>query len=166
MLKFITFISGLLMLSCSCKQNLENSQKSSESIQEFSVQSVHYQRWVAGVRGGGSGINVFVKFKGELPKEVQLEKVLILDYESISVVYNPDEKKYIAAVKTEANQMNLEGNPNNEYGNEAPIHKTTANLPKGEVILAFKKDGKTFTQRVTNAIELEMLAYPSARPRN
>lgn len=166
MLKFITFISGLLMLSCSCKQNIKTNQKNPESILQFEIQSVQYQRWVAGVRGGGSGINVFIKFTHELPKDVELEKVLILEFESHAVTYNIDENKYIAAVKTVANQLNLDENTQNEYGNEAPLHKTTTNLPKGEVILVFKKKGKTFTQKVTNAKEIEMLAYPSARPRN
>jgi GH18 family chitinase len=164
MYKLCILLFSLFTFSCNCeKKTIEQANK--EMInQDFPISEIYYQSWVAGVRGGGSGINVHITFKDKLPTDVKLTKVQLLNY-TTHFVDNVEGKQYIARIATEANQMKLEESPIDEYGNQAPIKKENS-LKEGEVLLTFEKDGKEFTKLIENVKQVEMLAYPSTKPRN
>lgn len=164
MLKLSLLLLSLLSFSCNCeKKAIEQTNK--EMInQDFPISEIYYQSWVAGVRGGGSGINLHITFKDKLPTDVKLVKVQLLHYTS-HIIDNVEITKYIARIKTETNEMVLAENPKDEYGNQASIKKENS-LKEGEVLLVFEKNGKAFTQLIQNVKQKEMLAYPSAKPRN
>ncbi|SHI79318.1 hypothetical protein [Flavobacterium haoranii] len=159
MVKFISFISVLVMLSCSCKQNLDTSQKTAFEVQEIIVESLTYQSWVAGVQGGGSGINVTVNFKNALPKDVVLKSLKLLQYTTYNITAQ-DEKIYLGYIRTEANQRNFDEKITDE------VKVQTKPIENGKAILVFEKNGKVFEKEVQNVKKLEMLAYPTAKPRN
>lgn len=164
MYKLCILLFSFFSFSCNCeKKTLEQSNNKLFS-QDFPISEIYYQSWVAGVRGGGSGINIHVTFKEKLPTNVQLKKMQLLHYTTfeIDVIEN---SQYIGRIKTERNQLNLEENPIDEYGNEVPI-KQEKSLKEGQVLLTFEKDGKEFTQLIENVKQVEMLAYPSTKPRN
>lgn len=165
MLKLSLLLLSLFSFSCNCQKQNENlTQAEKIAQQEFPISEIYYQSWVAGVRGGGSGINVHIAFKDKLPTDVKLVKVQLLNYTS-HAVDNVEGSKYIARIATEANQMKLEESPTDEYGSQAPMKKESS-LKEGEVLLTFEKNGKIVTQLIRNVKQVEMLAYPSAKPRN
>lgn len=164
MLKLSLLLLSLLSFSCNCEKKAVEQTNKEMINQDFPISEIYYQSWVAGVRGGGSGIDVHVEFTNELPKDTELKEVQLLNYTSYKVE-NTEKTKYIARIKTEANEMVLAENPKDEYGNQTPIKKENS-LKKGDVLLIFEKNGDTFTQLVENVKEVEMLAYPFAKPRN
>tara|TARA_B100000780_G_scaffold230631_1_gene170381 strand:+ start:3001 stop:3522 length:522 start_codon:yes stop_codon:yes gene_type:complete len=68
---FILFLI-LLPVGCSNKINLE---KNSRILFEES----YYQSWVAGVRGGGSGLNIYLTLENSSTKNIQLDGIYFKD---------------------------------------------------------------------------------------
>lgn len=164
MLKVVMLLLSLFTFSCNCEKKTVEQNKEGVMIQEFKISEIYYQSWIAGVRGGGSGIDVHITFESKLPDNIKFKKVQLLNYTS----YRVDALegfKYIARIKTETNQLVLEESPTDEYGNEAPI-KVENTRKEGDVLLIFEKNGVEFTQLIQNVKQKEMLAFPSAKPRN
>lgn len=143
------FISATL-LSCNTTQTI---------AQENNL-SASYESWVAGVRGGGSGINFYIDLKTELNEDIELKKVIFKGYEV------PFEKQdalhFIARIKTEANQEKFDGDKTTVPSSP----KNNTKLAENEAILIFLKNGKEFQQVIKNVKEKPMLLYPSAKPKN
>lgn len=143
------FISATL-LSCNATQTI---------VQENNL-SASYESWVAGVRGGGSGINFYVDLKTELSEEIELKKVIFRGYEV------PFEKQdalhFIARIKTEGNQQKFDGDDSQIYTSP----KNALTLAENEAILIFLKNGKEIRQTIKEVKEKPMLLYPSTKPKN
>ena len=152
----VSYSFFLVFMAMSCK-----SQKETTSVSEVNAKESYYQYWTAGVRGGGSGIDIHLKFEKPLEKETTLDKVQIQNMIS-SQVTKIDENNYLIGVKTDGNQRILDENPSNEYGNTPPIidNKTKDTLKEGTLKLFFKKNGKTTIQTLENIKQKELLAYP------
>jgi hypothetical protein len=144
------------IISCSSSKEVEI-QKVTETID-----SVYFQRWVAGIQGGGSGTNFHVNLKTPLEKDVVLDKVQFESYEASFVKIS--ETSYIAYIRTNSNQNDLilDENPEKEYGNKASVE----NLKPNEANLFFTKNGKEFVKNLQNVKEKPMIAYPSVKPKN
>jgi hypothetical protein len=156
-MKIIAAFILIGFLSCSSSKEAET-QKVSDTID-----SVYYQKWIAGVRGGGSGINFFVTLKKSLEKDIVLKKVAFESYEANFKKLS--ETNYVAYIKTNSNQkdLNLDINPEKEYGNKAP----EVQLKRNEANLFFIINGKQIIKNLQNVKEKEMLAYPSMeKPKN
>jgi len=132
---------------------------STETIVQENNLSASYETWVAGVRGGGSGINFYVDLKTELSKEIELKKVIFRGYEV------PFEKQdalhFIARIKTEGNQQKFDGDDSQIYTSP----KNALTLAENEAILIFLKNGKEIRQTIKEVKEKPMLLYPSAKPK-
>ena len=164
MYKLCILLFSFFSISCNCeKKTIEQSNNKLVS-QDFPIDEIYYQSWVAGIRGRGSGINIHLTFKEKLPSNVRLKSMQLLYYTTfeIDVIEN---SQYIGRIKTERNQLNLEENPIDEYGNEVP-KKQEDSLKEGQVLLTFEINGKEFTKLIENVKQVEMLAYPSTKPRN
>lgn len=136
------------MISCS-------SQK--KALQENLQAS--YETWVAGVRGGGSGIHFYVDLKTPLRKEVELKKVIFRGYE---VPFEKmDDLHFVARIKTEGNQQKEDGTDSQIYTSP----KNALTLGKNEAILLFSEKAKEFNVKIKQVAEKPMLEYPSAKPK-
>jgi L-cysteine desulfidase len=154
---FYLLVLSFFFVSCS-------SQKELPSIQKDNV-VIYYQKWIAGVQGGGSGINIHVNFKTPLDENIIFEKAQILNYET-SQINKIDDNHYTCIVKTNFNDKILAENPENEYGNQLPNINSYQALKEGTINLFFKNNGKSISKTFENVKEKELLAYPSAKPRN
>ena len=67
----VSILFLILVTSCSSQDKV---------IKESAIVA-SYQGWVAGVRGGGSGINFYIDLKSELPANIELKKVIFRGYE-------------------------------------------------------------------------------------
>ena len=118
-----------------------------------------YETWVAGVRGGGSGINFYVDLKTPLNKEIELKKVIFRGYE---VPFEKmDDLHFIARIKTEGNQQKFDGDDSQIYTSP----KNALTLAENEAILLFSEKGKEFNVKMKQVTEKPMLEYPSAKPK-
>ena len=70
--KEFVFFLILISVGCSNKINLE---KNSRLVFEES----YYQSWVAGVKGGGSGLNIYLTLENSSNKNIQLEGIYFKD---------------------------------------------------------------------------------------
>ena len=164
MYKLCILLFSFFSFSCNCEKKIIEQTNKEFLSQDFPISEIYYQSWVAGIRGGGSGINVHLTFKEKLPSNVLLKSMQLLHYTTFEIDIM-ENSQYIGRIKTERNQFNLDENPVDEYGNEVPVKKDNS-LKEGQVLLTFEKDGKEFTRLIENVKQVEMLAYPSAKPRN
>ena len=151
MIQYILYLFfATTLISCS----------STETIVQENNLSASYETWVAGVRGGGSGINFYVDLKTELSEEIELKKVIFRGYEV------PFEKQdtlhFIARIKTDGNQQKIEGDDTQIYTSP----KNALTLTENEAILIFLKNGKEIRQTIKEVKEKPMLLYPSTKPKN
>lgn len=149
----VMFLLGLV----SCATNKEKN----EVINLDEIKEVYYQKWIAGVQGGGSGIDFFVILKQPLSAEIVLEK---LQFENIEVPFKKlSPTSYVARISTKENDLILDENPKKEYGNSL----NNNNLKQGEANLIFTKNAKVHSTHLKNVTEKPMLAYPSMeKPKN
>ena len=134
-------------------------------LSKESTSEVYYQHWVAGVRGGGSGTNLFVS------KTLFENKELITAYfKGKSVNFDPiheNSNVFIARFKGEANQkydLNMEAEAINEYGNKTPMKKDSIpfNLAINDAVVSYSENNVLKYIKFKNVPQKEMLAFPSA----
>ena len=149
MRNYVSILFLILVIGCSSQDKI---------IKESTILA-SYQTWIAGVRGGGSGINFSLELTSELPSNIQLKKLIFRGYEV------PFEKQdalhFMARIKTEGNQQKFDGD-------DSPIYSSPKNaitLAENEAILIFSKNGKEYQQKITKVIEKPALEYPSAKPK-
>lgn len=163
--KIYIFFFSLSTLSCNCTKEVSNNEteiKSNKASQQddLLLEEVYFQKWVAGIKGGGSGINFYVLLKEPLQKGRVLEKVQFESYEGLFI--KKSETLYVANIKTNINDLVMDEDPKKEYGNKAPSTKLNPN----EANLFYNVNGKALIKNVENVKEKEMLAYPSMKPQN
>jgi hypothetical protein len=149
MKNYILILFLILVTSCSSQDKI---------IKESAI-AASYQTWVAGVRGGGSGINFYVDLKSELPFNVELKRVIFRGYEV--PFEKQDDLHFFANIKTEANQQKFDGDDSQVFTSP----KNALTLAENEAVLIFTKNGKEYHQKISNVIEKPSLEYPSARPK-
>lgn len=133
--------------------------KPTEIIVQENKLSASYETWVAGVRGGGSGINFYLELKSELPSNVELKKVIFRGYEVPFEKH--DNLHFQAMIKTSGNQQKFEGDDSQIITSP----KNALTLAEDEAVLVFLKNGKEYQQKISNVKEKPGLEYPSARPK-
>ena len=141
---------------------------STKNLQEkapVDIDQVYFQKWIAGVEGGGSGLNIFIPVKETIPKLDSVYfrgKVIKLEIDESGLLY-------IGRFLTGLNQKNdmiMSNDPNAEYGNKAPgkLQKFPFTLKETECIISYQKDGKTKYFKIEEIVEKEMIAYPGPPP--
>lgn len=151
----MTLFLSTLMLSCG-SSNVDTQKLDGQT----QIKEIYSQSWVAGVRGGGAGINVFVNLNNPFDEELTLEKIQFKTYEARFEKTN--ELSYLARINTGQNR--LKGiNVEVTDAEEVVVNNPEINLKEKQAILFFKKDGKTYSKIIENVEEREMIAYPSMR---
>ncbi|MES2812288.1 MAG: hypothetical protein V4670_07450 [Bacteroidota bacterium] len=154
----IVYLFFLTLLSV---QNCANKMQESFPI---AMTEVYHQHWVAGVRGGGSGTGFYITFEKELPSDIQLNQLYFR--KGVAKMNKISETQYM---------FSFVGKANRERGNEiitddALPKETEIEAPfkieDNEAVLEYTQKGEKKYFKITNVKEKEMLAYPSARPRN
>ena len=147
--KIVALLFLISMASCSSQE---------QAVQEGNMKT-SYETWVAGVRGGGSGIHFYVDFKTALIDQIELKKVVFRGYE---VPFEKmDNLHFMARIKTEGNQQKQEGDDSQIYTSP----KNALTLGENEAILIFSKKAKEFNVKIKQVTEKPMLEYPSAKPK-
>lgn len=127
------------------------------------IEEVSYQHWVSGVRGGGSGTNFYIRFYRALPKNIKIQKIYFR--RKVETVQQIDVLNYVVFFR---------GNANWERGNlseldsqgQASSAEPPVRISDKEALLTYTQKEREKFYKIKNALEKEMLLYPSARPRN
>ncbi len=126
------------------------------------IQDIYFQNWVGGQQRTGGGTNFVIQFKSALPADINLKSVFFRG-KSANFETKPNNQFVAYYTYKPKNDMILEDDATKEYGNQAPdLSQTEATSAE----IFFIKNEKTYSYKVENIKEKEMLAYPSARPRN
>lgn len=147
------FIIGLT--SCS-------SQKEIKKI-PFETQEVYFQKWIGGQELTGSGINFYLKFSEPFSANFLLKKV-----------YFQGKEASFQKIDATTFTATFYQRPNNQLdGSENETSKTTVTIPNfvldlnpNEAIVVMEQDNKVAYFKISNIKEKELIAYPSAKPRN
>jgi len=141
---------------------------STKQLQEKSpmaLDQVYCQKWVAGIQGGGSGLNIFIPIK---ENTVQFDSVYFRG-RSVKLEFREKEMIYIGRFISAFNQkkdMIMSSEPNAEYGNQVPTEpvKIPFELKDNECVISYIKEGQSMYFKIDNVVEKEMIPMPSASP--
>jgi hypothetical protein len=126
------------------------------------IQDMYFQNWVGGQERTGGGTNFVIQFKSALPDDIKLKSVFFRG-KSADFETKPNNQFVAYYTYKPKNDLILDEDATKEYGNQAP-DLSQSNSVSAEVF--FIKNEKTYSYKVETVKEKEMLAYPSARPRN
>lgn len=143
---------------CSSSKNF--SEKAPMSFGE-----VYCQKWVAGVQGGGSGLNIMIpvnEFKVALDSVYFRGKGTKLEKDEQS-------KMYIGRFKDAQNNPKdivMSSDAKQEYGNKLPtISKGIPfELKDNECVVSYQTKKATQYFKIENVVEKEFVPYPTAPP--
>ena len=114
-----------------------------------SMEEVYFESWVAGVRGGGAGINFHVNFKKPLSEDIQLKKVMFKGKE---------------AVFSTQDSLHYTANSITKIGGRSKVDEEESNEPLPEsnaAKLYFIVKGKSVVHALKNVKEKKTLYYPA-----
>ncbi|MFI1744789.1 hypothetical protein [Thalassobellus sediminis] len=146
--------------------NCAGTQKLDKSL-PIDLGDVYYQSWVAGVKGGGSGFNIFIPMESN-PNNIMLDSVFFkgkeakLEYRNNSI--------FIGRFKTSVNQKEdiiMSSDRFAEYGNKVPNlpKKSPFQLKEDECVVSYKLNNKTHYFKIDKIIKKETQNFMSAPPR-
>ena len=125
----------LLLFSIGCSNQFKLEKKSILTFEES-----YYQEWVAGVKGGGAGLNIFLKLKESVNNtKVQIEGLYFR--EKYCELKFQGAKKYQGFIKTnQNNKPNI--SDNSVVVEETEIKKIPFTLEKDNAVITYKENGK------------------------
>lgn len=145
-----------------CCKNL--SSKILQSQTPIQITSPYYQSWVAGVKGGGSGITVFLpvqNLNGITPDSIhfrgQRVKAIYENYNIIGRFQTPHNQRQ---------EIILSNEPLAEVKNQLlPIqNRSPFDLPNDTCILSYIIKNKRYYYKITNLVQRQSIPYPSSPP--
>lgn len=161
---FFALVSLFFALSFS---QCSSSKKILESA-PVTLGEVYFQSWVAGVQGGGSGINLFIPIGESSQSSMVLDSVYFRG-KVAKLETKTDNTLYIGRFLTAANQqsdLKMTNEDNGEYGNVLP--SSTGNFPfqlkDNECVVSYQENNNTKYFKIENISEKARVDYPSAPP--
>lgn len=130
------------------------------------IGEVYYQHWVSGVKGGGSGVNLFIPIMSN-KNDIELDSVYFKGKQEKLELKN--NTIYIGRFASKSNQKQdiiMSSDPQAEYGNPVPeIPKEIPfKLEDSECVVSYKKGAKTLCFKISNITKKESERYPIAPP--
>lgn len=124
-----------------------NSKEMAYKLQEkspFKITKVYYQEWVAGIQGGGSGVDVYFIFSDLDTDKITIDNIFFRGQKANVETNN---KAYIGRFKTNINQkpdIIMSSQTDDEYGNKVPQKKAKFpfDLEKDEAVIGYREKGK------------------------
>jgi hypothetical protein len=143
---------AVLILVAFFNMNSCSSEKVNQEAKQY-IEKITYQNWVGGVKGAGGGTILNITLLKSLPSNIELVKIQFQDREGI--ISKVEDVLYQSSIRRFENMGET-------------VHTPTINtgLKPNQAKVFFKMDGKESFVIIDNVIELPMLMYPSAKPRN
>jgi len=178
-MRFIkTSILSLLLLffmtsfsNCSSTKETNNQVKkvTMQDLQEkpsFTLGQSFYKHWVAGVKGGGSGIHLQIEVTSN-DNNVVFDSVY---FRTMKSALEPIKAGYVANFNTNANTREdiiMSTDKHAEYANQLP---DTADFPfqlkDNECVISYVEDNSTKYFKIENLVKKSRDEYPSAPPKH
>ena len=151
-------IIAILLMNCTGTKEV-----ALENNAPFTVTKSHFQKWVAGVQGGGSGVTVYFTII-DIEQDVDLQEVYFGNQQTKLTKKPNASSLFIGSFKDEARQdMIMDGESLSESQNSPP-KKIPFQLAANEAIIKYIQNDKEKYFKVENMEEKPLIAYPSANP--
>lgn len=124
----------------------------------------YYQTWVAGIEGGGSGINLFIPVISK-PEEIELDSLYFRGKKS-TVEWSKSNMIIgrFTSIAYNKKDLIMTNEPYGEYGNHVP--KISENIPfeleENECVLSYIENGQLKFMKISGIEKREPKFYPSA----
>ncbi len=128
----------------------------------FTVENTYSQKWVAGVRGGGSGLNLHTTINN-ISEGVIMKEFFFRN--KATEVKASKNNLFSGYYKSDENTMVMDGDIKKEAVNTPP-KKSPFQLENNEAVLSYEFNNKTYYHKISNIVEKDVLAYPSSKPNN
>jgi hypothetical protein len=167
-LKHLAFLIIGCIVMTSFSQCSSSKKIQSKSPIEFG--NVYCETWVAGIEGGGSGINIFIPIKKEIQEGIEFDSVYFRGKVAKLEIKPNDKTLYIGRFKTGFNTMKpdivMSSDSKEEYGNQLPKIevKIPFDLKNDECVVSYQYLNKYLYYKIENIIEKQAQHYPSAPP--
>lgn len=145
----LAFLVFTLFLQCSSTQKLQ------ENV-SFKVEQPYFQKWVAGVKNGGSGINIFIPVTN-LKTNITLDSLYFRGHKVLLETKPNNPNLFIGRILTEANQ-NEDFSPKAEA--EIPF-----DLKENEAVIIYTENDKKKYYKIENIKEKQAEYFPSTPPK-
>ena len=167
LLKSILFLTFMLFIMATFSQC--GVTKKLETNAPLTLGDVYYQHWVAGVRGGGSGINIFIPIVSN-PENIMLDSVYFQGKKA-KLEYRNNEV-FIGRFQSEINQKSdivMSSDPYAEYGNKVPEipKKLPFKLLEDECVVSYKLANKVKyfkIEKINKKDVSEFMSTPHKKP--
>jgi hypothetical protein len=143
---------AVLILVAFFNMNSCSSEKVNQEAKQY-IEKITYQNWVGGVKGAGGGTILNITLLKSLPSNIELVKIQFQEREGI--ISKVEDVLYQSSIRRFENMGETVYTPTINTG-----------LKPNQAKVFFKMDGKESFVIIDNVIELPMLMYPSAKPRN
>ena len=148
-------VSIAIITSCaSCKTEKESFVLSQNT--PFTVKNIYYQKWMAGIKEGGSGLNIYA-FIDDISEEVIVKEFYFRG--NIFEVKPSKDSIFIGYYKNETDMI-MDNNSTKETANTLP-KKNSFKLENNEAVLSYKHHNKMYYHKISNIEEKQIIAYPS-----
>jgi len=163
LLKNISFALSLVLImssfsQCSSTQKLEKNTS-------INFGDVYCQKWTAGIKEGGSGINLYIPVI-KSNKKILLDSVYFRG-KVTKLIISDDSLHFVGRFKKiEKSDYDIimSSNPREEYGNKVPElpKKIPFELKDSECIVSYIDDKSTKYIKIDDINEKPMVSYPSS----
>ena len=160
------FISAIILLSITtgcgtCKMEKESFVLTQNT--PFTVKNSYCQKWVAGIKEGGSGLNIYAIIN-DISEGVTLKKFYFRG-KSVDVKTSKD-LIFKGYYKNDTNKgVIMDNNLLIEAANTPP-KISPFKLENNEAILSYDYNNKVYYHKILNIEEKQTIAYPSMAPDN
>ncbi|WP_223032287.1 hypothetical protein [Hanstruepera marina] len=165
---FIVFFTIIMLYNCkSAKETSNTNTIVFEEKPSFELDKVYFQKWVAGVQGGGSGIHMYVLVKTN-KTHVEFDNVYFRGLKAKLIL---GKIGYLANFKTPLNQKKdiiMDADSKQEYGNKLPENDNhfPFTLQDNECVIQYTENGNVKFYKVEEVVEKKAEYYPSAPNNN
>ena len=141
-----------------------SSTKELQSEAPIAIGKVFYQKWIAGIEGGGSGLNIFIPVNDT---SIALDSVFFRGKAAKLETKSQDQSLYIGRFISQFNKRRdliMSSDSIAEYGNKLPIveQKIPFELQSNECVVSYIDGLKTKYFKINNVVEKASLHFPMA----
>ena len=131
-------------------------------VAPFIITAPYYNSWIAGIEGGGSGVNVFLPVSDT--RNIDIDSI---HFRGEKAIVEKKESLIIGRFKTTLNQSRdliMSSNPKDEFQNKL-IYKFDLSpfvLADNECVVSYRLQNKRHYYKISDLKKAPHIAYPSA----
>lgn len=148
--------------NCGTTQNADNKFEFTQNP-PFKIAEAYYQSWVAGVKEGGSGTNIYLVFD-EMEPNVIIQNIYFKNHILEAKGNMNEPNQYVGYLKNDSQRgVIMDSDPIKEAQN-TPSKLFPFQLENNQAVVEYWFNGKKNYYEISNLSEKKMIPYPQANP--